>query len=73
MPNQVLYLAGGFDEPIANTTWYVKGNSKPQPDPEYLCNAEETDTRIWVHVKQTDYKKILVLSPDTDTYHIGLP
>ena len=48
-------------------------NGKPQPDPKYNSNAEETDTRLWVHVKQTEYTRILVLSPDTDIYHIGLP
>ena len=34
-----------------------------------VCNAEETDTRIWLHVKQTDFQNILVISPDTDVYN----
>ena len=37
------------------------------------CKQKETDTRLWVHVKQTEYTRILVISPDTDVYHIGLP
>ena len=73
LQTQTLYLAGGFEDPIADTCWFVKYNGKPQPDPKYNSNAEETDTRLWVHVKQTEYTRILVLSPDTDIYHIGLP
>ena len=71
--DQTLYVAGGFDDPIQDTCWYVRNNTKPQPDPRYASDAEETDTRIWVHVRQTQCTKIIVLSPDTDVYHIGLP
>ena len=71
--HQTLYVAGGFDGHLTDTVWYVQGNSRPQPDPTYTSNAEETDTRIWLHVKQTAHKQILLLSPDTDVYHIGLP
>ena len=39
----------------------------------FTCNGEEADTGLWLHAKQTRYSKILVLSPDTDVYHIGLP
>ena len=67
--NHILYVAGGFDGPLTDTAWYVQGNSRRQPDPAYTCNAEETDTRIWLHLKQTTYRRILLLSPDTD----GLP
>ena len=37
------------------------------------CNAEETDTRMWLHVKYSSGAKKLGLSPDTDMYYIGLP
>ncbi len=46
--------------------------NRPQPDPEYTCNAEEADTRVWLHIKQTKHKRVLLMSPDTDVYHIGL-
>ena len=72
-PNQRVYLAGGHEEGITDTCWYVTNDTKPQPDPKYTSNAEETDTRIWVHVRQTECTRILVVSPDTDVYHIGLP
>ena len=53
--------------------WFVRGHNRPQPDPVYNCNAEETDSRIWVHVTQSTHSKFLILSPDTDVYHVGLP
>ena len=72
--NQTLYVAGGFDEPITDTAWYIRvegGNKIKQLDPAYICNAEETDTRLWLHVKNSAHTKFVVLSPDTDVYHIG--
>lgn len=36
------------------------------------CHAEESDTRIWRHVLATSKQFILIMSPDTDVYHIGL-
>ena len=71
--HQTLYVAGGFEGHLCDTAWFVKGGNKPQPDPLYHCNAEETDTRLWLHAKQTRYNKLLITSPDTDVYHIGLP
>ena len=58
---------------MIDTVWYVQGNNKAQPDPLYLCKAEESDTRIWFHVKHTVSRNILIMSPDTDVYHIGSP
>ena len=43
--------------------------STPQPDPTYESNAEETDTRIWLHSK-SPLRRFYIYSPDT--YHIGL-
>lgn len=37
------------------------------------CNVNEADTRLWLHAKHATGPKIFILSPDTDTYHIGLP
>ena len=71
---QTLYVAGGFNEPITDTAWYIrKGNKIKQSDPAYTCNAEETDTRLWLHVKTSTCTTFLVISPDTDVYHIELP
>ena len=49
------------------------GNSLPLPDLNYLSNAEEADMRIWRHATQTSAQHILVYSPDTDVYNIGVP
>ena len=72
--NQKLYIAGAFENELADTAWYIQHGSKNlQPDPTFNSNAEETDTRIWLHARKTPHNKILVISPDTDVYHIGLP
>ena len=56
------------------TAWFVSVDQpKPQPALEYKSNAEETDTRIWLHVHQSTQQRLYVMSPDTDVYHIGLP
>ena len=56
---------------FSQTVWYTKGSCQSQPEPDLFSNAEETDSRIWLHAERS--KKILVLSSDTDVYHIGLP
>ncbi len=68
-PHQTLYVAGGFDGLVTDTAWYVRGNCQPQPDPEFSCNAEETDTRVWLHIKHTTHTRVLLVSPDADVYH----
>ena len=44
--HQKLYVAGGSSGNMATTSWFVEGNSNPQPDPVYSSNAEEADTMI---------------------------
>jgi len=44
-----------------------------QPNPLLNCSAEEADTRIWLHVRQSCGTRKLVCSPDTDVFHICLP
>ncbi len=69
---QLFYTAGGFQGDIEDTAWFVTSDRNPQPDPAFRSNAEETDTRVWVHVRNTHAANILVMSPDTDIYHMGL-
>ena len=71
--DNIFLVAGGFDGDIQDTAWFVSRNSGPQPNPAYTSNAEEADTRLWMHVQVTNTTTILILSPDTDIYHIGLP
>ena len=70
---KMLIIAGCYAGDIEDTAWSITRDSTPQPLPVYNCNAEETDTRLWLHSKCTLCLKILILSPDTDIYHIGLP
>ena len=73
MPGKSLILAGCFEDPINTTAWCIIRDGIPQPNPLLTCNAEETATRLWFHCKQSTSDNILILSPDTDIYHIGLP
>ena len=70
---KVLLTAGGFCGSIEDTAWAVRSGRSPYPNPQYTCNCEETDTRMWLHVKQTQHSNVLIMSPDTDCYHIGMP
>ena len=36
-------------------------------------NADEADMRMWRHVSQAKCNRVLVYSPDTDVYNIGIP
>ena len=72
-PGKVLIMAGCYNGDLEDTAWLIARDSTPQPLPVYTCNAEETDTRLWLHCRHTECRKILILSPDTDIYHIGLP
>jgi len=73
-PQQKFVTAGGFDGSLKNKALYVTSSTAQlQPDDSLYCNAEESDTRIWLHAVNSAGTNKLVLSPDTDVYHIGLP
>lgn len=46
--------------------------SLPTAEVTYKSCAMEADKRIWRHVALVDYQNILVYSPDTDVYDIGM-
>ena len=48
-------------------------NSGIQERAELSSDAEEADTRVWLHAFRSVGHRKLVFSPDTDVYHIGLP
>ena len=69
---QNITLAGCFDGDSQDQAWEVNTTSTQQV-PALLCEAEEADTRVWLHALRSSGCKKLVCSPDTDVYHIGLP
>ena len=70
---QKFVTAGGFDETERNQAVMVTFNRNPQTDQNLYCNAEESNTQIWLHTIHSYGTKKLILSLDTDVYHIGLP
>ena len=66
---QHLVLAGCF---TSEYTWLIRAGALPETAYLYTSNAHEADNRIWRHAIQTTANKILVCSPDTDVYNIGL-
>lgn len=72
-PHQRFYTAGGFEDNLQNQALFCVYNKSPQIDNQLICNAEEADTRVWLHVVKSAGKSKLVISADTDVYHIGLP
>lgn len=47
-------------EKVGESVWYSESNHK------------ESDTRVWLHARKTTHADILIYSPDTDVYHVGL-
>ena len=70
---QKLALAGCFSGSGDNNAWLlcVDEVSAEQPK-QYHSTAEEADIRIWRHAMQCQGDNILIYSPDTDVYNIGL-
>ena len=50
----------------------VAKSAGPYTSLQYDSDADESDTRIWIHAKHSTGNKKYILSPDTDVYHIGL-
>ena len=45
----------------------------PVDVPLLKSDHEETDSRAWLYALDGSLINILIFSPDTDTYHIGMP
>uniref|UniRef100_A0A1X7SXR3 Uncharacterized protein n=1 Tax=Amphimedon queenslandica TaxID=400682 RepID=A0A1X7SXR3_AMPQE len=65
---QTLVVAGCFQDGIA---WKVPCSIAGIPQPEPLYN-KEADQRIWRHVANCTVANVIVYSPDTDVYTIGI-
>ncbi len=57
---------------MAETAMFVTHHTQPIVDERLTSNAGESDTRIWLHVLHSAGTRKLVLSPDTDVYHITI-
>ena len=62
--DKLLYIASGFEGDIEDTVWCASSSCPPLTQPRYTSNAEETDTRLWLHIKNTQKERILVKSPN---------
>ena len=71
--NTQSFVTAGAMEDDSNEAILVSKDLDPHPYPLLKSNAEESDIRVWLHVKHSAGFKVLIQSPDTDTYHVGLP
>ena len=71
-PTQRFVTAGGLQGSMAEKAMFVTHQTEPIVDERLTSNAEESDTRIWLHVLHSAGTRKFVLSPDTDVYHIGM-
>ena len=70
---QQLILAGCFSGTAEDTAWKITADDLlPQPEPIYRSCAQEADMRVWRHAINSQAHNILIYSPDTDVYNIGL-
>ena len=71
LQGQSLVLGGCISAEM--TAWVVRGGDLfPQPEPAYSSNSPEADMRLWRHALQSNALRVLIYSPDTDVYNIGL-
>ena len=66
--DQKLVLGGCFSSAYTISS----ENLVPQEEQNYASDALEADLRIWRHASVCPGQNILILSPDTDVYNIGL-
>ena len=75
--HQKFITAGGFDDPARKDKALMCSQSMKDSLPVEVSalasNHEETDSRAWLHALTGSTNNVLIFSPDTDTYHIGLP
>jgi len=57
---------------IGGNAYSTNKESEAMIRPTFTSNVDEADMRIWLHSLHSVGNRILVFSPDTDVYHIGL-
>jgi hypothetical protein len=64
-----MFIVAGADDNNSQEAIVITHTAPgPYVSTELTSNVEETDTRIWLHVCNSEAQRILTLSPDTDTY-----
>ena len=71
MNGQKFVTAGAFED-HSDIPMAVTNLTQPHIDPVLQSDAEEADTRIWLHIAHSAEVRKLIVSPDTDVYYIGL-
>lgn len=70
---QQIVLAGCFSGEGQKVAMIISGDKRyPQPSELFTSAAVEADERIWRHTCMTVQENVLIYSPDTDVYNIGL-
>ena len=57
---------------VGSTVYRVEADGSRLPVPYLSSNANEGDVRVWLHCIHAAGRNELIVSPDTDVYHIGL-
>ena len=57
---------------IQEIAYSINCEKEKLPRPCYYSNADESDTRVWLHCIHAVGPRKLIYSPDTDVYQIGL-
>ena len=68
---QQFVTSGGFSGNLAGKTLGIIAGRAELFEFPYGSNADEGDSRVWRHTLR--HQQAMVYSPDTDTFHIGLP
>ena len=70
---QVLVLTGCVSSNDEDYGWELTaGDVVPKVTKQFTSNAPEADMRVWRHALQSQHDKILIYSPDTDVFNVGL-
>ena len=57
---------------IKEVAYSTNHGNERLPRPCFYSNADEADSRVWLHCIHSSGTRKLIFSPDTDIYHIGL-
>ena len=68
----IFITAGGFDGSDTDKAFSVSRGRTEDYDLVH-GNHEEADTRVWLHAAVSQTDQVIIYSPDTDIFVIGMP